>query len=375
MKTLKETSGNTPLGLYVHVPFCTKKCPYCHFYVLPNGEKRQLDFHGSLCQELALYRDYLGDFPIKSLYFGGGTPSLYEGIADFLDELNPPSDIEITIEANPEDVSLEKMESFKHLGINRVSLGVQSLLPDELVLLGRTHSASRAVDAVWETYTAGITNISIDILFELPYQTREKLLSTFEVLKTLPITHLSFYNLTFEPHTAFMKQREALKPHLPNENEAAAMHKEATLLLEQMGLHRYEISAYAKKGYQAQHNIGYWKGTPFIGLGPSAFSYLGGARFSNIKNLSRYGKALSEEIFPIDFIERLPYEDALAEKLAVALRLHEGVNITTFPDIPPSLNKKIAGLIEEGLLSFCNTQLTLTEKGRLFYDTVGAGLI
>jgi len=371
----REINGSEPVGLYVHVPFCRKKCPYCHFFVLPDNEESQISYHVALLEELFQYKQQLGEFPIRSLYFGGGTPSLYEGIGDFLEELNPPSDIEITIEANPEDISLDKMEQFRLLGINRVSIGVQSLVDSELLVLGRTHSRVRAIDAVWETYTAGFSNISIDLMYELPFQTEESFNKTLTTLEKLPITHLSLYNLTFEQNTVFTKQKKTLLPHVPSGRSSSKMLKNAVSTLESMGLARYEISAFAKPGFEAVHNTGYWQGTPFIGLGPSAFSFLGGARYKNVAHLKKYMQALDQGTFPIDFYEKLPEADALAERLAVHLRLFNGVNMHEFPSLPSDLKNRVETLQTEGLLRTKDNRLMLTSKGKLFYDTVGAGLI
>lgn len=387
---LKETSGDTPLnpiaqggnpwhkeglGIYVHVPFCKKKCPYCHFFVLPDSPDAQIAYHAALLEELYLYRQQLGEFPIRTLYLGGGTPSRYEGISDFLDELNPPSDIEITLEANPEDITLDKMEHFRMLGINRVSIGIQSLVDSELHMLGREHSRVRAIDAVWETYAAGITNISIDLMYELPFQTEETFERTLNTTQKLPITHLSFYNLTFEKNTLFTKRKKELAPFVPKPRAATRMLNSAVSTFETMGLNRYEISAFAKPGYEAIHNTGYWKGVPFLGLGPSAFSYLNGARFQNVSNLRKYIEAIEKGTLAVDFYEKLPHEDSLAERLAINLRLFQGVNMGEFPPLPSPLQERVAALETEGYLHTQENRLMLTHKGRLFYDNVGAALI
>lgn len=359
-------------SLYFHIPFCNRKCPYCHFYVIPNSERHKEQLLTSLLQEWELIKEKLQDSPITSIYFGGGTPTLFgpEPIFQLIDLVkHKTSDCEITIEANPEDVTVELMTAYKKAGINRVSIGVQSLDNTSLQVLERTHDAQKALDAIWITHDIGIENISIDLMYELPNQTLESFQRTLEAIKPLPITHLSLYNLTIEPHTAFFKR--SLK--LPSDDEGLLMLSSAIQALENRGLNRYEISAFAKNGYESRHNLGYWTARPFWGLGPSAFSYMDKTRSRNIANINRYTKALNEGSLPIDFTETLPYPQNVHELLAVNLRVLEGVDLNHF-DLPPTTHDKIQTLIDQGYLEK-SPRLKLTEKGALFYDHVATELI
>ncbi len=323
---------------------------------------------------------------IVSIYFGGGTPTKLapQEYALLLDAIrgsgiDVAQDCEITLEANPEDISLSLMREFQALGINRVSLGVQSLVDEELILLGRSHNASRSLKAIHEVYDAGIVNISIDLMFELPSQNVATWEKSLYALSELPITHLSLYNLTFEPHTVFFKNKNQLIPQLPPDEERLKMLQTAIAHLESMGLKRYEISAFAKKGMHSRHNTGYWTARPFFGFGPSAFSYWDGARFSNVAHFNKYLNFLDQNCFPVDFEEKLDYPHNLQELLAVRLRLAEGVDLTAFTQahgsLPKELEQTLRSLASKGYLSWEGDILKLTAQGQLFYDTVASEII
>ena len=346
-------------SLYFHVPFCRHKCPYCHFYVLPNEPAMHALLHEGLMLELEKQKPLFENKKIVSVYIGGGTPVLFN-----LDWI--PIHGEVTVEANPEEVTYELMSHLKSIGVNRISIGVQSLDDSSLITLGRNHSSNRALEAIETTYRAGIHNISIDLMYDLPNQTVASFERTLKRLKELPITHLSLYNLTIEPHTGFYKQRNSLK--LPSSEESLAMHEMA---MELIPLNRYEISAF---GLPSIHNSGYWTGRPFLGFGPSAFSYLEGRRFRNSCNLRSYVSNLKGGTPWIDFEETLDKEASLRERLAIHLRLIEGVHLSSFDPLPPSVIKDINDLVSEGYLKE-DSSLKLTERGLLFYDEVASRLI
>lgn len=358
----------SPASLYFHFPFCTHRCPYCHFYVIPNRDHGP--FLEALKKEWEIRLREIEGKEIVSIYFGGGTPSLCpEGIERILKEVKAP---EITVETNPEDVTPELMTHLANLGVNRLSIGVQSLNNPLLKHLGRTHTAQKAIDAITLARAAGIENITIDLMYELPYQTLDTWKETVDRAAALPITHLSLYNLTFEPHTVFMKKEKELRPHLPTEEEGAKMLSYACQTFESSGLERYEISAFARDQKHSIHNTGYWTGRPFLGYGPSAFSYWEGKRFQNICHLSKYIKKLKEGTLPVDFEEELPPLKSLHEKLAIGLRLRQGMAL---PSIPPSTLALLESLQAEGWLTLAERQAKLTERGFLFYDTVAEKII
>lgn len=374
------------ISLYFHIPFCTRKCPYCHFYVLPNQEKLKRQFLNALKQEWDLRLPFLRSRTCVSIYFGGGTPALIgpDAIAEILrwihqSGLTLDAHCEITLEANPENITPQLMEAFAAAGINRASIGVQSLNEDCLHLLGRTHSATKAIEAVRATYSAGIKNISIDLMVEVPSLSVQVWEDTLEKALSLPISHLSLYNLTIEPHTGFDKRKKELLPLLPSQDNNLAMLNTAVRTFENAGLARYEISAFAKPGFQSRHNTGYWLARPFLGLGPSAFSYWEGRRFRNCAHLNRYTKDLEDGRFPCDFEEQLPFPCNLKELLAVQIRLLEGVDLKDFEQrhgtLPKEMHETLKQLETQGFLVFENTTVKLSEQGLLFYDTVAAELI
>ncbi len=356
------------ISLYFHIPFCTKKCPYCHFYVIPN----RLPHHKLLGEALALEWEQqlplLQGKTITSIYFGGGTPSLYGGIQELLEKIPRAPDCEITIEANPEESDIALLTHFRSIGINRLSLGVQSLDDRSLQTLERIHSAEKARQAIFNAQKAGFENVSIDLMYDLPGQTEESWRYTLDQLGDLPIHHLSLYNLTIEPHTSFHKR----KVETPTGDLSLRFLTAALERLEAIGLKRYEISAFAIPGHESRHNLGYWTARPFLGYGPSAFSYWEGERFRNIANINRYSQALKAGQSPVDFRERLPYPANANELLAVRLRLKSGVDIKS---IPQETESAIVKLKEMGLLKQEGTQLQLTERGTLFYDTVASEII
>lgn len=367
---------NGEISLYIHIPFCHRKCPYCHFYVVRNHANHHKILMEALWIEWERICPKIENSAIVSIYFGGGTPTLLgtEPIHALLTKIKSDAwvaeDCEITIEANPEDAYRELMQGFRAAGINRVSLGVQSLEDDSLLQIGRGHNSIRAIDAIYATYQAGIENISIDLMFELPQQTVSSFENTLKKIKPLPIQHLSLYNLTIEPGTAFFKR----KLSLPSPEENLQMLEAATLYLETMDLQRYEISAFAKSGFRSRHNTGYWTGRPFFGLGPSAFSYFEGKRFRNVANLHRYNQSLRENQSPVDFVEKLPYPENVHELLAVRLRLLEGVDIDCF-SLPEKTKQKLQQLTSEGYLINKGNHYRISPRGMLFYDTVAAEIV
>ena len=360
-------------SIYFHIPFCSKKCPYCHFYVVPNQRR----YHAALTQGLRLewerQKHLLQNTEIVSIYFGGGTPTLYgpEAIGEVLSWIPRFAQCEITVEANPEEASLPLFSGLKTIGVNRISLGVQSLDDRSLATLERQHNAEKAKQAIHLVKEAGIGNLSIDLMYDLPDQTESSWRYTLDQLDHLPIDHLSLYNLTIEPHTSFYKRRATLQ--FPKPDESLRFLHLATHHLEQLGLHRYEISAFAKPGFASRHNLGYWTFRPFLGFGPSAFSYWNGERFQNTPNLQRYTRALIENTSPVSYSEKLPYPASLKERLAVELRLKAGVLLPS--NLPEETQTAIASLEKQNLIERKEGRIMLTKRGMLFYDTVASELI
>lgn len=380
-------SGNLSqeISLYFHIPFCTHKCGYCHFYVVPDREPFKEILMEGLKNEWRLRLPLLYGKKIVSIYFGGGTPSLLgpERIHSIIQwikqEIGFEQTTEVTLEANPENISLQLMREYAQAGINRVSIGIQTLNDSILKRLERQHGSQKAIDAVYRTAEAGIQNITIDLMYDLPDQTLSIWEETLEKVRELPITHLSLYNMTIEPHTTFFKKREQLQKLLPDQETSLKIYEMAQQMLSEKNLEQYEISAFAKPNYPSIHNTGYWKGRPFLGFGPSAFSYWEGSRFSNIANLHRYNQQLKANQFPVDFTEKLDPISSLRELLAIRIRLIEGVDLHRFQEQFGSLDKNTFEAIEElqrqKLIVKEGNILQLTKQGILFYDSVAIELI
>ncbi len=246
------------ISLYFHIPFCSSICPYCHFYKIFYKPKLGYKYLQAIKNHIDIVRSILKNNNIVSIYFGGGTPSLLdtEILKKILTFINPPLNIEITIEVNPQDYSIDKIEKYKEMGINRISLGVQSFDDKLLKILKRRHSSEKAKKAISDIYKCGIENISIDIMYDILYQDLKSFKETIDEIKNLKITHISLYNLTFEKKTLFYKNKERLKNFIPNEEESLKLLNLAVLEFEKMGFKRYEISAFAKKGFFIILDIG-----------------------------------------------------------------------------------------------------------------------
>ena len=311
-------------GLYIHIPFCIKKCAYCDFYSLP-GRLDSLDTY--IDAVIAEANQHAGlDF--QTLYLGGGTPSLLgpEGLNRLLGGLHRVFDLshisEGTIEANPESTTPALLKSARSSGINRISVGVQSLTDSELAQVGRIHTADRAVQAVDEAGKAGFKNISVDVILGLPGQDWPSLMITLETLIGLDIQHVSLYCLSIEPSTPL---GENPPDNLPSDDAQAELYDDACSLLSQRGFAHYEISNFALPGYECLHNLNYWRGGEYLGLGPAAASHLEGKRFKNKADLDAY---LRDPVAQIEEVEELSPEAKAAEEAILRLRLlQEGLEV------------------------------------------------
>ncbi len=310
-------------GLYIHIPFCKRKCAYCDFYSVPERLELIETYIDAVVTESRSYTGLSGD----TLYLGGGTPSLLgaAGLKKLLDGLRHNLDmsrlVEATIEVNPESTTSELLFMAKSLGIDRVSIGVQSLTEGELQSVGRLHTMAQALAAIKRAQEAGFPHISADVIVGLPGQDWQTLHTTLETLVNLGITHLSVYCLSLEEGTPL-----ALAPpgDLPSDDMQASLFHQAKLFLQGSGFDHYEISNFACRGYQCQHNLNYWRGGEYLGLGPAAASHLDGKRFKNAPNLDAYLKnpgAIKTDV------EELCATEKAAEEAMLRLRLlEEGVS-------------------------------------------------
>jgi putative oxygen-independent coproporphyrinogen III oxidase len=356
--TIHNGSTVTTSGLYVHVPFCVKKCAYCDFYSLPGCTHRLNSYIDALFQEALQYRG----MRFETLYIGGGTPSLLgvEGIKKLTNGLSDIFDlsrvIEATIEVNPDSATLEFLTAAKSCGLNRVSIGVQSLSDAELKTVGRIHDAAQAVSAIENTKKAGFVEVSSDAISGLPGQDWDSLKATLEKLVALDIAHLSLYCLSLEHGTPLA---ENPPENLPSEDTQAELFENATKLLTAYGFEHYEISNFARPGHESKHNLNYWRGGDYMGLGPSAASHLAGKRFKNKADLSAY---LANPVGQIEDEETLDAVEKAAEEAMLRLRLlNEGLDIRTLARKFSEANIKA---LEERLGKLAAESLLLNEGTR-----------
>jgi len=292
-------------GIYFHIPFCKQACHYCDFHFSTNLSIRSAMVE-SFRKELYLQRHYLGGEKIETIYFGGGTPSLLtaEELASLLDDVaanfNVTSGAEITLEANPDDLSLSQVEELFRLGINRLSIGIQSFHDDVLTFLNRVHSSGHAVQCVADSRKAGFKNISIDLIYAIPGQSEDAWIENITTAIKLDPDHISAYNLTIEPQTVFGNWTAKGKL-FPVIDDLAAKQLEILIrLLADAGYQQYEVSNFSKPGFESRHNSSYWQRKNYLGIGPSAHSYNKESRQYNVRNNHTYVKSLSEGEIPFE---------------------------------------------------------------------------
>ncbi len=364
-------------SLYFHFPFCETKCHYCDFYSLGKEKTKEGDaplFEQALCKEIKL-RGELGELttPIETIFLGGGTPSMTEPAsqARIFNELFKYAKLaphyEWTMEANPSSIEFEQFKAYREIGINRISMGVQSLRNDHLVKLGRVHNEDAAIRALDTVFRAGFENVSTDLLCGVPGQTVEDLRSHLETLSQFPISHLSIYLLT-------LTKTHAMYKDLPNEEEQLRHLLFIDEFMRNKGFEHYEISNFAKPGKQAKHNLVYWTGGSYLAFGPSAHSFSGGTseRFKNYSSLHRYAEELlKKNVLPVEWTENLSPDQKELEKWMLAIRLDRG-----FPEswlTRENQRKKAEHLLSEGYLERHPTQsntLRATARGFSMSDTL-----
>lgn len=318
------------IGLYIHIPFCRSKCSYCAFHSLVASEQEQADYIELLLQEMALREGS----SLSTIYIGGGTPSvlsphlltrLLDGISYYFDNSALQ---EFTVEVNPESLTLTKANILMKGGVTRISMGLQDTDNKVLKAIGRQSTSEDFIRAYDELVLAGFTNISVDLMTGLPHQTLQHLSDSFSVISTRPnIRHVSVYGLTIEEDTLFERRRPWLMRVLPDEDTEREMFHWIDQKLIQGGWARYEISNYAKKGFESIHNSSYWAGKDYIGLGLSAVSTEHNIRYENERNLSDYRAQLNNKQLPRKVVEILDEKEKISERIILSLRCREGVNL------------------------------------------------
>lgn len=369
--------------LYLHIPFCKQRCIYCDFYSTTKSEKARTHFVDTLCEEITTRKDYLTSHVLRSIYFGGGTPSLlclYE-LEKILGSIGRhytlADNAEVTIEANPDDVTQEWVRGIKNLGINRVSLGVQTFDDELLRLIRRRHTADQARHAVNLLAEAGLDNISIDLIYGLPRQNLSLFARDLTEAFSLPIKHLSSYALTVEEHTPLGKLVHAGRLSAANDELYLQSYELLLDTASKAGFEHYEISNFAEPGFRARHNSGYWDGTPYLGCGPGAHSYNGQERRCNCPDLAAYIEHPGQ---PPCEVEILTLSEKFDERIFTSLRICEGLSL---PSLRESFGnrwvgemlKAAASHISAGCLTMEHDCLRLTRKGLFVSDSIVSDLM
>ncbi|MDD4874175.1 MAG: radical SAM family heme chaperone HemW [Dehalococcoidales bacterium] len=367
------------IALYIHIPFCLRKCKYCSFISYRSRESDFPSYIKALKKELSLRACVCN---IGSVYFGGGTPSLLspEQLSEILSSVKKhylvANNAEITIEANPGTVNAAYLAAIKKVGINRLSLGIQSFNDTELTMLGRIHNAAEARDAVADARSAGFDNLNVDLIYGLPGQTIEEWRDSLEEAIQLSPEHISQYALTLEPEEPLFKEIKAGKLPDISLDVTASQYQMAENILQNHGYIHYEISNWSKPGKECRHNLVYWQGAEYLGLGVAAHSYIERRRTGNTDDIDRYTASLSQNVLPLLIVdEKINFDLEIAESIILSLRLCRGINIKDFEkqfgiDIMKNYTKRIEELREYELIEFDEGYMRLTSKGRLLGNEV-----
>lgn len=364
------------LELYLHIPFCVRKCKYCDFLSAPADERTRERYVNALIREIKRFREAYSDYTVSTIFMGGGTPSILlsnqmNAIFTALREnFSIKEDVEITIEVNPGTVTEEKFAAWRTAGINRLSIGLQTVKKEELKMLGRIHSYEQFLDTFQKSRKAGFTNINVDLISAIPGQTLESWCETLRTVANLSPEHISAYSLIIEEGTPFYEkygegnqtQQSVL---LPDEDTERRIYEETEKILLEYGYERYEISNYAKKGYECRHNCGYWERKEYLGLGIGAASLIGNRRFNVISDLEAYIDS-DESIYENE--EILSAEESMEEFMFLGLRMTKGICKSTFEQLfgksmDEVYGEVLAELEMKKLLEVLDDKIKLTKHG------------
>lgn len=357
-------------GLYIHVPFCRGKCAYCDFYSVP--EKTRIpEWIEAVRTEARFFRDRFA--PFDTLYLGGGTPSLLHGreldrlLQGLFGELPLAPSLEITLEANPDDLSPRRLAAYLEAGIQRISLGIQALENATLGFLGRRHTASQAEQALADSLDAGFASVSVDLIYGIPGQTPKVWERTLRRVLRFRPHHLSCYQLTLHPGTPLGEQHHTGRIRLPEEADLADLFLATSEILEDQGYLHYEVSNFALPGHRSRHNRKYWRRAPYLGLGPAAHSFRAPVRWWNPSCLDTYCRRAASGRLPSEGAESLSAEQALLETLCLGFRTSEGIPGRTLAACPKG-EQVARDLEQQGLLIRQGDRVRPTRRGMLLAD-------
>lgn len=373
MKTKKE------IELYIHIPFCKSKCRYCDFCSFRASEEVIRKYIEKLKEELLFWSKKLNESQLSTIFIGGGTPSYLkaEYIKDICDvvfqNFTVSSDAEITIEANPGTVDLKKLRTYKESGINRISFGLQSTIKEELSYLGRIHTYEEFLQSFSWAREAGFTNINVDLMSAIPKQTIKSYETNLRTIAKLSPEHISAYSLIIEEGTPFYED-DGLEELLPSEEEEVLMYQMTEKILKEYGYEKYEVSNYAKPGYESRHNLGYWSHIPYLGVGLNASSYLDKKRFENPSDMKEY---LDIHSFAKEYdkAEKLSIHEQMEEFMFLGLRKTKGISKKDFAScfscsMASVYDKQIKEAMKQGFLKEDGDQIYLTPDGMLVSNQV-----
>jgi len=371
-------------GIYIHIPFCKQKCYYCDFYSLP-GYKHKSKYIDALCKEIDMRKGFFNEQSVDTIYFGGGTPSMLyiEDINRILTTVkrtfNVSDNAEITFEANPEDMGYDFIPELLNIGVNRLSIGIQSFFDDDLLFMNRKHSSDDAVRCVERAASAGFNNISIDLIYGIQGLDIGKWEQNINRALSLPVQHISAYHLTIEPRTVFSHY---LKRGIINVTEEEDSLEQFSLLIEkteEAGFRQYETSNFAKEGFISRHNSSYWKQIPYLGFGPSAHSYSGSERMWNVRSVDEYIESVNKGTIPYTG-ENITPDMAYNEYVITSLRTMWGIDMNyikqNFGDNRYTfLVNESSKFIDSRQLAIDNNKLVLTKKGQFIADNIMSDLM
>ena len=362
------------ISVYIHIPFCESRCHYCDFCSSLLNEENVKKYFEYLKKEINLQEEFLKDKIIDTIFIGGGTPSSVDSkyIKEIMEKLSNfqfSKNIEITIESNPNSLTREKAEAYFSSGINRISIGAQSFNDDILKRIGRIHKSTDIYKAIENAKSAGFYNINLDLMLALPDQKFSDIKKSLEEIKKLDLPHISYYSLILEENTKLFLEHEKSPLSFPTEDEDRKMYHYVVSELEKNGLKQYEISNFAKKGFECRHNMTYWKLRDYISFGLSASSNIDNKRYTNYYSFKNYYKALDREENPIAFSENLTKTDRMNEFIMMGLRLNSGVDLIEFEekfeeDFLKTYEREIEKNIKSNLILLDGNKIRLTDIGR-----------
>ena len=369
------------LGLYIHIPFCVRKCKYCDFnsFKLNIDEKKK--YLSALSKEMELYKEKIGQKEIDSIFVGGGTPSILneEEIKILFDNINLnfkiKEDAEITMECNPGTLTLNKLKTMKKCGVNRLSIGLQAVQNHHLKYIGRIHTFEEFEKNYHEAKKVGFDNINIDLMYALPNQTKEDWMESLEKVVNLNPTHISAYSLILEENTELFDMYERKEFKLLDEDTDIEMYEYTINYLKSHGYNQYEISNYAKKGFECKHNILYWKCENYVGIGTSASGFLDEIRYNNLCEIDKYEELILNSKKPIEWEEKLSIKDKIEESIFLGLRMNEGIKFKDFKNkydfnFLEEYKNEIEKLTKLQLIDINETGMKLTQKGKEISNSV-----